>query len=97
MIRITGNTYPVRVQLRALGGEWVERTKAWWVPDDRADEARALVAALPPREPRGPAPGRTAADPEPPGWQPCGLPGCLHYRCHDCEGRGAGGLWRWSR
>lgn len=44
MTAIIGNTYPHRAALRAMGGEWDGRAKAWNVPDDKADEARALVA-----------------------------------------------------
>lgn len=43
-VAITGNTYPVRTQLRALGGEWNAAEKAWMVPEERAAEARALVS-----------------------------------------------------
>jgi hypothetical protein len=42
--RITGNTYPVKDQLRALGGRWNPDQKAWMVPDDKAQEAQKLVA-----------------------------------------------------
>lgn len=42
---ITGNTYPVRQQLAALGGKWDASQKAWLVPDDKAEEARKLVSA----------------------------------------------------
>ena len=44
MTLITGNTYPVRTELKALGGTWEKRSQGWLVPDDRAEEARALVA-----------------------------------------------------
>ena len=50
---ITGNTFPVKDQLRALGGRWDAVSKGWWVPAEKADEARALVA--------GPAVARDAA------------------------------------
>jgi hypothetical protein len=43
MAIITGNTYPVKDQLRALGGRWVAQVKGWHVPDAREAEARALV------------------------------------------------------
>jgi hypothetical protein len=46
-IAITGNTYPVRDQLKALGGKWDPAKKAWLVPAAKADEARRLVAAAP--------------------------------------------------
>jgi hypothetical protein len=48
-VAITGNTYSIRDQLRALGGRWDAARKVWMVPADRADEARALV---PPTKPR---------------------------------------------
>lgn len=44
MIAIQGNTYPVKDALKALGGRWDPDTKVWKVPDDKADEAKALVA-----------------------------------------------------
>ena len=44
MTLITGNTYPVKDQIKALGGRWNSAAKGWSVPDDKADAARALVA-----------------------------------------------------
>lgn len=44
MATIIGNTYPVRDQLRAMGGTWNPALKGWTVPEHRAAEARALVA-----------------------------------------------------
>ena len=41
---ITGNTYPHRATLRAMGGDWNAAKKGWEVPAERAEEARALVA-----------------------------------------------------
>ena len=46
-VKITGNTYPVRDQIRGLGGRWDAATKSWRVPADRAVEAQALVLAAP--------------------------------------------------
>ena len=43
MTAITGNTFPVRVELRNLGGTWDAGKKAWMVPDEKADLARALL------------------------------------------------------
>lgn len=43
-ILITGNTYPVKDALRALGGRWDASAKGWRVPAAREAEARALVA-----------------------------------------------------
>jgi hypothetical protein len=45
---ITGNTYPVKGKLRALGGTWDKRAMGWHVPADKAEEARALVDAAGP-------------------------------------------------
>tara|TARA_R110000868_G_scaffold207722_1_gene456706 strand:+ start:1379 stop:1642 length:264 start_codon:yes stop_codon:yes gene_type:complete len=52
MTYITGNTYPVKDALRALGGTWNGRAKAWIVPDDKASQARALVDSAPAAAPR---------------------------------------------
>ncbi len=46
MTAITGNTFPVRVELRQMGGQWNPASKAWMVPDDVADMARAAVAQV---------------------------------------------------
>jgi hypothetical protein len=55
---ITGNTYPVKEAIKALGGKWNKPRQGWEVPDDKAEEARALVANAPvsirpPSRPRG--------------------------------------------
>ena len=44
MVEIGGNTYAVREQLKAMGGKWHAARRVWLVPDDRAEEARKLVA-----------------------------------------------------
>jgi len=46
-ILISGNTYPVKDALRALGGRWNARLKGWMVPPERAEEARKLVESAP--------------------------------------------------
>ena len=55
MPTITGNTYPVRDQLKGLGGRWNAGAQGWDVPEDKADQARAIVAAAGPSTyvPRG--------------------------------------------
>ena len=40
---ITGNTYPHRQALRAMGGRWNAIAQGWEVPTEIADRARALV------------------------------------------------------
>ncbi len=42
MMALSGNTFPVRAQLAALGGVWDGRR--WRVPESRLTEARDLVA-----------------------------------------------------
>ena len=44
---ITGNTYPVKDKLRAMGGRWDALAKGWIVPDAQASAAQALVASAP--------------------------------------------------
>jgi len=41
---VKGNTYPVKDQIKALGGKWDPVERAWTVPADKAAEAQALVA-----------------------------------------------------
>ena len=45
MIAITGNTYPVKDALKALGGKWNPDQKAWMVPDEKVNEANKIVSA----------------------------------------------------
>lgn len=51
-VAITGNTYPIKDALKALGGRWNADRKAWMVPADRAGEARSLVAGTPAKSAR---------------------------------------------
>ena len=75
-VKISGNTYPVKDQLKALGGRWDAKHKAWMVPDDKVAEAQALVAGAP----KDTGPRRSfgkCAD--------CGGPSKGYYRCYDCS------------
>lgn len=46
--RITGNTYPVKEQLRALGCVWGSREKCWFAPDEETlAKARGIVQPHP--------------------------------------------------
>lgn len=47
MTPITGNTYPVKDQLRALGCKWDAARKCWMAPDEIAAKALALVSGQP--------------------------------------------------
>lgn len=42
-VLITGNTYPHRDALRAMGGQWDPASKGWRVPLAQVEKARALV------------------------------------------------------
>ncbi len=46
-VAISGNTYPVKDQIKALGGRWDGDHKSWMVPADKAEQAQALVASAP--------------------------------------------------
>lgn len=51
LVAVTGNTYPVRDRLKALGGRWDGRDQPG--PADRLEEARAIVAAAGPDKRKG--------------------------------------------
>lgn len=42
-VTITGNTYPVKEQLKELGARWNRIAQGWDVPAENAEAARALV------------------------------------------------------
>lgn len=44
MTLITGNTFPVKEAIKTLGGKWDPMSRGWKVPDEKAEEAKALVA-----------------------------------------------------
>jgi len=52
MLPVKGNTYPVKDQIRALGGRWDGRRKVWMVPDDVFIQAQELVSNAPASQPR---------------------------------------------
>ena len=52
IVTITGNTYPVKEQLKALGGHWNKGAQGWDVPAENAEAARGIVAAAGPAAPR---------------------------------------------
>jgi hypothetical protein len=54
MVIITGNTYPVKDQLKGLGGTWIPTLKGWRVPAEVEAHARQLVRdAVSHSKPRG--------------------------------------------
>lgn len=47
-VLITGNTFPVKDQIKALCGsaaKWDSVNKGWLVPADKAEQVKAIVAA----------------------------------------------------
>lgn len=50
-ILVTGNTYPVKDAIKALGGRWDSASKGWRVPAPKAEEAQALVSGAPKSSP----------------------------------------------
>ena len=42
-VLITGNTYPVKEEIKAMGGKWDSLNQGWQVPASRAPAARKLV------------------------------------------------------
>lgn len=60
MTPISGNTYPVKDQLKALGARWDAAQKVWMVADEVAQKAREIVAGAssatsrPPAKPASP-------------------------------------------
>jgi hypothetical protein len=51
-VAITGNTFPVKDEIKQLGGKWDANQKAWMVPLEKAAEAQKLVAGAPKSAPR---------------------------------------------
>lgn len=86
MTRITGNTYPVKDALKALGARWDPDQKAWMIDDAKADQARKIVAAAPIK----PSSGR----PHHAKCHECGAPSKGYYRCYTCslDYRDGGGM-----
>jgi hypothetical protein len=44
LVAVTGNTFPVKDQLKALGARWNPDAKAWMVAAGLAEKAKAIVA-----------------------------------------------------
>lgn len=87
LVKVTGNTYPVRDKIRALGGWWDAGIKTWLVPEDKAEEARKLVADAPAKVP-GNKPHFDKC-------HECGRPSRGYYRCYECSPgyRDGGGMY----
>jgi hypothetical protein len=55
-IYLTGNTYPVREEIKAAGGKWDPERKAWWVTPDKRPAMLRIAAKVRhlPKAQRGP-------------------------------------------
>lgn len=75
VVLITGNTFMVREDLKALGGRWIPEKKSWEVPAKNAAAARALVdhgsRSVPSAAPQKVTP-------------PQGYPKYRRYECEEC-------------
>src|SRR3990167_1264964 len=58
MVLITGNTYPVKDQLKSLGARWDAGKKGWLVSPEKADQAKSIVESTGGRKFGGSASGR---------------------------------------
>ena len=82
MVAITGNTYPVKDRLREeCQAKWNPADKAWMVPEDQAERARAIVASVPAEKKRTFRRGGCRCDGRPGGYC-CGRRDC---QCYDCQ------------
>ncbi len=43
LVPITGNTYPVKEALKAIGATWNKEQRAWMIAEEKAEYARAIV------------------------------------------------------
>lgn len=57
-VLITGNTYPVKEQIKALGGRWNRAAQGWEVPEANAEQAAKIVEEAGPVEARRDTPRR---------------------------------------
>lgn len=95
MILVTGNTFPVKDELKKLGGAWDSLNKGWLVPENRSAEARFLVVNAGTKRARrtaSTAPSHSTRTSRPrPAFKPCGYIGCNPDHCGECDGAGYGG------
>ena len=81
-VAVVGNTYPVKDQIKALGGRWDGAAKCWMVPAELAAQANFIVSggAAPPRA-RKSTYGGTGYAPV----RGCGACSRLGRMCKQCE------------
>lgn len=47
LVKLEGNTYPVREGLKALGARWNTHAQCWMIAQELVPDARALIAQAP--------------------------------------------------
>ena len=83
-VAITGNTYPVKDQLREMGARWDPAGKRWLIDASQAEAARLIVEG----GPNGPFSTATASRERPKrniACHDCGAPSKGYYRCYHCS------------
>lgn len=50
LVKITGNTYPVKEALKALGARWNGDDKCWMVAPEKSEQAKTIVAGAGPKK-----------------------------------------------
>lgn len=43
MVLVSGNTYPIKDQIKAFGGKWDAESKSWWVPSENVKKVKELM------------------------------------------------------
>lgn len=84
LVAISGNTYPVKDALKAIGARWNADDKCWMISLARADEARKIVEGAGPKK-AAPA-GRTFGFRRKDRDDDCELCGRNRYTCGHCIG-----------
>lgn len=80
-VAVAGNTYPVKDQIKALGGRWDATAKCWMVPAAMAAQANFLVSGAAPRRAAKSTYGGTGYAPV----RGCGACSRLGRMCKPCE------------
>lgn len=86
LVAVTGNTYPVKEQLKVLGARWNADAKAWMVTPENADKAKSIVAGAGPAKPFSGA--RSVSSFRPSRCRSCGCAASRYnpiYRSGDCK------------
>lgn len=74
LVTITGNTYPVKDALKAIGAKWDANLKAWKISHDKVAEANSIVAGAGKASPRASR-----------GFRPSGIDGRRRNYDNECE------------